>query len=90
MIRSDIDKTGNCNVSVKGSALSVAEELYTILVTLRKHKMLVNVFNAVISESVEMLIESLNDCNPDVIAAICEVIKEIKEGKDGDEGYYEH
>lgn len=87
MIRSDIDKIGYCNVSVEGDTLSVAKELYTILVTLRKHKILVNALNAVISESLEMLSESLNDCDPDMIAAIC---KEIKEGKDGDEGYYEH
>lgn len=87
MIISNIDKIGKCNVSVEGSPLSVAKELYTILVTLRKHKILVNVLNAVISESLEMLSESLNDCDPDVIAAICEV---IKEGKDGDESYYEH
>lgn len=87
MIRSELDDNyKKCDVRITGDLEAVSKELYTIFECMRQNKMLVNVLIAVISESLDMCAESLNECDAFIISEISRI---LHEGKD-DHKFHEH
>lgn len=87
MIRSELDNNyEKCNVRITGDLEAVSKELYTIFECMRQNKMLVNVLNAVISESLDMCSESLSDCDEFIFSEISRI---LHKGKDGHK-FHEH
>lgn len=87
MIHSETNKNTlyRAKVEIGGNAESVLLEFFSIIIAMMENETLTAICNAAIAESLDMLSESLNNCDPNMIAQMIETLENVRKGFECDE-----